>query len=322
MLTAYTRDCRKLEMQANAMELPAGALWIDMLKPTPEEEALVKKTFGVDVPTLDEMRQIETSSMLYREDGAVFMTAILLSDSETGRPKAFPVTFILVRDILLSVRHSQPKSFHIFSEKFRAETMGRHAAEKILTGILETAVGRASDVLEKIYTDVDGISHMIFHHREEGKTRDFEAVLRSIGEKGDLNSKLRESLVSLGRVVNYYELSLSLSKALDRGMKADISTIRQDISALMDHAAFLSHKINFLLDASLGMINIQQNAIIKFFSVAAVVFLPPTLVASIYGMNFVRMPELEWALGYPAALLLMVLSAAIPYMYFKKRGWL
>lgn len=322
MLTVYSKEQGKPQIHTGIEELPPGVLWVDLLNPTPEEESFVEKALELDVPTLDEMREIETSNMLYREGHAIFMTAILLSDSETKKPKAFPVTFILVRGVLISVRYSQPKSFHIFSEKFKVGSIDGHGAEGILTGLLETIVNRVSDVLEKVYTDVDGISHTIFHHHEEGKTRDFEHILRSIGEKGDLNSKLRESLVSLGRVVNYYELSLSQSGALDRSLKTDISTLGQDIASLLDHAFFLSNKINFLLDASLGMINIQQNGIIKFFSVAAVVFLPPTLVASIYGMNFAHMPELEWVGGYPAALVLMVLSAVIPYKYFKKRGWL
>lgn len=322
MLTVYAKNQGKLEIHRDIAVLPAGVVWIDLLNPAPGEEALVEKGQGLDVPTLEEMREIETSNMLYRDGQAVFMTAILLSESESKRPQASPVTFILAGNVLITVRYSEPKSFHIFSEKLRSGLVEGSGPERVLTGLLEAIVNRVSDVLEKVYTDVDNVSHTIFHHQEEGRSRDFELILKNIGEKGDLNSKLRESLVSLGRVINYYELSLSQSGAPDRNLKTDISTISQDITALLDHAFFLSGKINFLLDASLGMINIQQNKIIKFFSVAAVVFLPPTLVASIYGMNFVRMPELQWSYGYPAVLAFMVLSAIIPYSYFKKRGWL
>lgn len=323
MLTVYVKDSKQAQIHAGASDvLPPGALWIDLLNPEPDEEALVEKILGLDVPTLEEMREIETSNMLYRREQAVFMTAVLLSETDTKRPKASPVTFILSGGVLISVRYSEPRSFHLFAEKFKSGIVGDHGAEGVLADLIQTIINRLSDVLEKVYTDVDGISHTIFHHREEGQIRDFERILRSIGEKGDLNSKLRESLVSLGRVVNYFELSLCQAGAKDQPLENDIATLGQDIAALLDHASFLSGKINFLLDASLGMINIQQNTIIKFFSVAAVVFLPPTLVASVYGMNFKHMPELQWDWGYPAALAVMVFSAVIPYKYFRKRGWL
>ena len=170
---------------------------------------------------------------------------------------------------------------------------------------------------------MDAISREIFEHDqgEPSISRDYQEILKRIGRKGDLNSKSRESLVSIGRLLSFVTQKLD-SRPVDPQVKAQLATIAHDAHALTDHASFLSNKINFLLDATLGMINIEQNAIIKIFSVAAVVFLPPTLIASIYGMNFRLMPELGWHLGYPLALVLMVISAILPWWYFKRRGWL
>jgi magnesium transporter len=160
----------------------------------------------------------------------------------------------------------------------------------------------------------------VFSRSAAQTSRDFQKILSRLGRAGDLASKVRESLVSLGRL-----LAFAIQGTQARGRKtgsARLKTIGRDVASLSDYAAFLNNKVGFLLDATLGMINIEQNAIIKIFSVAAVVFLPPTLIASIYGMNFAHMPELGWPLGYPLALALMVVSAILPYLYFKRRGWL
>jgi magnesium transporter len=146
------------------------------------------------------------------------------------------------------------------------------------------------------------------------------AVMERIGRIGDLVSKSRESLVSLGRLLSYVQQSSSVTLTPD--LRARFKTLSRDVLALSDHASFVNSKTSFMLEATLGLINIEQNDIIKIFSVAAVAFLPPTLIASIYGMNFHHMPELDWMLGYPLALLLMVFSAVVPYVYFKRRGWL
>jgi magnesium transporter len=323
LLNTFLPQDGGLQKSAVTDTLPATALWIDMLHPTGEEEHLVEQALGLDLPTREEMQEIEISSRLYREDGGLFMTATVLSRTETERPEAHPVTFVLTGERLVTIRYSEPRTFQAFAQRAQRRHSGYDAALPILVGLLEAVVDRAADILERLGADVDAISLEIFEHRGEQptKARNFHDMLRRIGSKGDLNSKARESLVSIGRLAAFLAQGLDSAKA-DREAKSRVKTLGRDVHSLTDHASFLSTKINFLLDATLGMINIEQNAIIKTFSVAAVAFLPPTLIASIYGMNFAFMPELKWPFGYLFAVVLMVLSAVLPYLYFKRRGWL
>ena len=201
-----------------------------------------------------------------------------------------------------------------------------------MLGLVEAIIDRAADALERIGDEVDAISREVFRNKSPSvskKTHNLQSLIEQIGRKGDLLTKIRESLVSIARLVAYHSAIESSGRVLDatrrkspKEIRQRIKLIQRDATSLGDHAIFLSGKINFLLDATLGLINLEQNQIIKIFSVAAVVFLPPTLVASIYGMNFDFMPELHWLPGYPLALALMVLSAVVPYLYFKQRGWL
>ena len=186
--------------------------------------------------------------------------------------------------------------------------------------MLEAIVDRLADILEHAGRGIDDISRSIFR-RDAGSTRDFQTILEQIGRKGDLTSNMRDSLLTLERLVGFLSHA-SLQRKSAKDVRDRIKTLSRDIRSLLDHASFLSQKITFLLDATLGMINIEQNATIKIFSIAAVIFMPPTVIASIYGMNFKYMPELDWSLGYPAAIALMVISAIMPYAYFKRKGWL
>lgn len=324
MMTAYVARNKKLKKEDVSGVLPADVVWVDLLDPTREDEVLVEKTLKLGVPTREEMQEIEISSRLYKEEDALFMTAILLWRTDTEAPEASPVTFILTGHCLITVRYSDPKSFHIFATK--AQKSSEHlSGESLLVGLLETLVDRLADILEHVSADVNAISEDVFSRQQKSSPRergDFKAIMLSIGQREELNSKARESLVSFGRLLSFLGNAFDSSKTVSRDLKGRVKTLVYDIHSLTDHASFLSNKINFLLDATLGMINIEQNAIIKIVSVAAVVFLPPTLVASIYGMNFAFMPELKWLLGYPLALILMILSAIVPFWYFKRRGWL
>jgi magnesium transporter len=193
--------------------------------------------------------------------------------------------------------------------------------DAVLVGLLDALIDRVADVLERIGLEVDGISHEIFGVASEPSGGDFQDILRRLGLRGDLTSKVRESLVGIGRLLMFFAQASTTSKTA-KELRNRLRTMSRDVRSLTDHVSFLAGKINFLLDATLGMINIEQNAIIKIFSVVAVVFLPPTLIASLYGMNFAYMPELQWPFGYPMALALMVGSALAPLLYFKRRGWL
>jgi magnesium transporter len=233
------------------------------------------------------------------------------------------VTFVLTLPRLITIRYHEPRAFTNFAQRAIKSSLGCTSGDGVLNALLDSAVDRIADVLERAGTDIDLISRRIFRHSATRpmKTRELHPILSNIGRKGDLTSKIRDSLVTLERLVGYFNQSLQLRDG-PKEIRESIRTTSQDLRALADHATFLSQKITFLLDATLGMVNIEQNAIIKIFSVAAVVFLPPTLLASIYGMNFTHMPELDWRIGYPLALALMVVSAILPYLFFKRRGWL
>jgi magnesium transporter len=311
---------KSAELTGPELELPHRTVWLDLLQPSADEESAVERALGVEVPTREEMKEIEVSSRLYREDGALFMTATLVAKADTEAPESTALTFILAGERLVTVRYLDPQPFRAFATYALRHPGACSDGDAVFAGLLEAIIDRTADILEAVGADLDRMSREVFSRTSQETSRDFQKLIARIGRAGDLTSKARESLVSIGRL-----LAFAIQGNQARGRKTTgsrLKTIGRDIASLSDHASFLNNKVNFLLDATLGMINIEQNAIIKIFSVAAVVFLPPTLIASIYGMNFSFMPELHSPFGYPLALALMVVSAILPYWYFKRRGWL
>ncbi len=305
--------------------LPDDTLWIDLLSPAREEVQYVEKALGLELPTHEEMLEIEPSSRLYQDAGATFATASLLWNAETDAPEMSPTTFVLGERVLVTIRYGQPKSFTMFQAQAEKQVAVCHSSATVLVGLLEAIIDRLADLLERCTSEVDKISKDVFGRASpSGKihtaSQEYTNTLKRIGRQQDLVNKARESLVGLGRVVGF--LTVSRQPPLDKAGREHLKTLARDARSLTDHAAFIISNINFLLDATLGMINIEQNTIIKIFSVAAVAFLPPTLVASIYGMNFDLMPELKWPYGYPLAICLMILSAVVPFLYFRRRKWL
>jgi magnesium transporter len=323
MLTIYEGRSGALQRQKGKPRITDAALWIDLLNPTPEEEGQIERALKIDVPTREEQQEIEVSSRLYQEDGAYFMTATLLYQPEQGEPRTTPVTFILKGERLVTLRYAEPRAFAIYVARCNRAETDLASGAAVLIGLLETIIDRLADFIERIQAEVEGLSHAVFEIKGGAATRQrrFDVLLRAIGREGEITSKARESAHSFGRLLTFLAHAANQRKEV-KPLQARIRTAARDVASLTDHATFLSGKIIFLLDATLGMINIQQNDIIKIFSVAAVVFLPPTLIASIYGMNFRHMPELDWWFSYPLALALMVLAAILPYFYFKRRGWL
>ncbi|MFL6529662.1 MAG: magnesium transporter CorA family protein [Chthoniobacterales bacterium] len=317
------------------------AVWIDLLEPTTQEELALEAALGVDIPTREEMQAIELSSRLYEENGLLFMTATVMSHSETNRPQSSAVTFIYSPHKLITLRYSDPAPFNAFRVRREANVQRYQTPGQFLGGIIDSVIERVADILEGVGLNLDHLSVRIFDSEEtvtamplhtrlkssphgrarKARQRNFVEVLREIGIESDRVSRARESLVSFARLVAYYR-EMRHDDSTAREAAAHLKTISGDLTSLSDHATFLSSKVSFLLDATLGMINNEQNAIIKILSVAALVFLPPTLVAGIYGMNFTNLPELHWAHGYPWALFLMIVSAVVPYLFFKRRGWL
>jgi magnesium transporter len=323
MIKGYVSDAGRLHPIEDALAARDELVWIDVESPTAEEEAEVERLVGVDIPTREEMEEIEASSRLYNEEGTAYMTATLPAHTDSDEPVLAPVSFVLTPKILITVRYHEPRAFKTFPQQAAKLGLGCETAEGVMLALLEATVDRLADVLERAGREIDAISRGIFQHEsgQAPRSKDLQTVLAAIGRKGDLSSKIRDSLVTLERLIGFFSHG-TLQRQSSRDVRDRIKTLARDLRSLADHASFLASKITFLLDATLGLINIEQNAIIKIFSVAAVAFLPPTLIASIYGMNFEHMPELGWPFGYPLALLVMLMSAILPYLFFKRRGWL
>jgi len=301
---------------------PDEFLWADLYEPTHEEERAIEALLTVDVPTRDEMKEIETSNRLYEEGGAVYMTATVGSRLDTEKPESTAITFILADNRLITNRYADPTPVKRFMSHVERSPAACTSSATLLAGLLEAFTERMADLLERVQTELDAVSLTIFP-RENGESpsnRDLQGMIQKIGKNGDLISKARESLVSFQRLLMYVQQATNVTLSKDQVGRFK-STLR-DVQSLSDHAGFLGGKIQFLLDAVLGLINLEQNNIIKIFSVVAVMFLPPTLIASIYGMNFHFMPELDKHWGYPMALVAMVASAVVPYLYFRRKGWL
>ncbi len=351
MITAYIRDEAGLRAQAlPAGELPpAGTIWLDLLYPDESERLAVSALLSVDLPTQEDISEIETSSRLYTEGDCAFMTTPVLVRSSTGPLERGLLTFATSPSLLVTIRHTEPLWFAIFAARAQRQPELVMTHLDAFLGLLEAVVDRAADVLERVTADLDRLSHRVFAEHEEqaveplvGRdgslvqrrqvvtrerarrrpptTVSMRATITAIGRAGDLTQKVRDSLAGLERLVAF--AVTVAGPYMGKDQRARLKTVARDVHSLVEHAAFQAMQTNFLLDATLGVINIQQTNIIKIFSVASVAFLPPTLVASMYGMNFHFMPELDEVWGYPVALLLMVLSAIGPLLYFRKRGWL
>jgi magnesium transporter len=304
-------------------EIPDSAVWFDLVSPSQGEDKIIERRLGIAIPTREEMQEIEVSSRLYVENGARYMTATLMCQSDTDSPKTTPVTFILAGGKLVTVRYDEPRPFAIVTHKLGRACPATVTGETLLMDLLDAVIDRAADILERNAAEVDTVSHQIFEPtaRRANRSRTYNHIMRSIGRKGDLTSKVRESMVSVGRLVLFLANEADAMK-WPKEMRAQLKVMQRDVRSLSDYATYLDNKIIFLLDAMIGMVTIEQNNIIKIFSVAAVGLMPPTLIASIYGMNFRHMPELDWTIGYPLAILLMIVAALLPYLYFKWRNWL
>jgi magnesium transporter len=304
-------------------QIPADAVWIDLLEPTPEEEKLVESALGIDVPTREEMKEIETSNRLYEDNGALYMTTTVAAQVDTDRPVSMAVTFILAGSRLVSNRYLDTKPFRQFVAYAQTHPASCQNPLSVLAGLIEAIIERTADILERVGADLDSISGAIFTQPGSGapNSRDLRSLIERIGFSGELNSRARESLVSLGRLLMFVQQS---GNADMRGEQRDrFRSISRDVTALSDHSSFLGAKVSFLLEATLGLISVEQNNIIKIFSVAAVLFLPPTLIASIYGMNFDLLPHLPGRYSnFLFSIALMIGSMGVTFALFKRKGWL
>jgi magnesium transporter len=325
MLTAYDAADGVLVKREMPTAINGGTVWIDLLNPSKDEDHLVENALGIAVPTREEMAEIEASSRLYQEGGAHYMTALVLHQADVPNEPATttPITFILSGHRLVTVRYAEPRAIKIFLNRALKKDAACMTGAAVMVGLLEAIIDREADRVERIQGEVDKLSQTIFGTKGGERTRSlrFDVNIRAIGNEGELTSRSRESLLTLDRLLTYLSHVMS-ERGDDKALKARVKTANRDVQSLADHIGYLSTKITFLLDATLGMINNEQNSIIKIFSVLAVALMPPTLVGTIYGMNFKHMPELEWSYGYPWAIGLMIISALLPWLYFKRKGWL
>ena len=321
MLKAYQQQNGGLKgvIVGEHEEIPPAALWLDLFNPTLEERRKVDQTAGIELPTRADMEEIEISSRLYQEGESQFMTAMVLAQTDTDVPTADAVTFVLTPERLITIRYIDPQPFRTYALRCERSLINVTRPDMVLMQLFDAIIDRIADILEKTGSDVEVISAEIFTPMAMG-ARDFQAVLRRLGQKHGLTSKMRESLLTIGRMLTF--LTQGVDNKQHKEVRAHLKTLVRDVQSLQDHSTFVAGKLSYLQDATLGLINGEQNNIIKIMSVAAIVFLPPTLLASVWGMNFRYMPELEQIWGYPVALGLIVVAGLLPYLFFKRRGWL
>jgi magnesium transporter len=311
----------------SAATLPDDVAWIDLLKADAAEIAFVERATGLTVPSFEELSEIETSSRIYTMNGVLYLSTPMVSRADSGEPVSSPLGFVLSPRLLVTVRFEASTVFKSLHERAGTQDVVHPSSTGIFVGLMEALVDRMADVLERVGAELETVSHRVFRDDETGARRrpahadaDLRVILRSVGRAGNLASKIRDSLLGTGRIVHYVR-SLNLDW-FPAEVKPHLDTLRQDIASLSDYHSYLTNKVQFLLDATLGLINIEQNNIIKVLTIVSVVGVPPTLVASMYGMNFKNMPELGWTYGYVWGLGLILVSAIGPLFWFKLRGWL
>ena len=297
----------------------ATAVWIDLLEPTPAE-TMTMAGLGMSVPSLEDMEEIELSNRLYQENAIDYLTVVLPGQTLVDEQIAGPVTFILSTDRLVTVRHHTPRPFVTFPERADKTGLGVGSPDHVLLGLAQETIGRLADHLEGIGRALDQVARLIYQPQAQSQDS-LRSALARIGNEGERLGRVRLALLTLGRALNHIDPVI----ARHAGTKDLVKTLRaelRDIDALDQHANFLDSRLALASGATLGTIDLAQNQTVKIVSLVSVLFLPPTLIASVYGMNFAVMPELAHPWGYAAALVLMLASAIISWAVFRWKGWL
>ena len=325
MLRTYGPSCDGSLIEASAQKIPSTATWVDLEEPTREEEALVERCIHLNVPTETEMAEIEPSSRLYERDGALYMTVSVLYGIVDGNPSTTPISFVLTDNRLVTVRYATPKPIRAFADHAVRDPSLVKDAPTVLVRMLDAIIDRLADEIEDVSATMETLSHEIFAQSAKDRripVKKLTALLARVGRVQTLLSKIRFSAVSTLRMLNFFGGSSLARDGAQAELRHHIPSLTSDVTALGEHVSYLIDSLQFLLDATLGLISVEQNAAMKLFSWAAVVFLPPTLIAGIFGMNFRYFPELNFRHGFAISMLLMVASAIGPFLYFKKRGWI
>ncbi len=319
MIRVYRSGCTACEasiVDPADWSMPPDTLWIDLINPTRQEDAAVEKALGLAVPTREEMGELEASSRVYRENGATYATADLITHGDDALPGLEPVTFVLTDGPLVTVRYTDPRPFAMMIDKLGREPALCTSGADMFLNLMEAVIDRNSDVLSRNGARVEGIAGHVF---SGGRAVGFDKLITKLGQAQMASARIEQSLAGLLRIFAF----VGMDERVDTDeARSHLRSLGRDADSLIAHNQSVAIAINFQLSAALGLINIEQSSIIKIFSVAAVAFLPPTLIASIYGMNFEHMPELPQPWAYPAAVAAMVVSAILPLAWFKRKGWL
>jgi magnesium transporter len=304
-----------------SLPFPDNLVYLDLLNPSRPEELEAEKWLEYQLPTREEMQEIEESSRLYSEKDALYMTAWIPVGLETSDPDTTAITFVVAPDCLTTVRYADPHAFRVFADQVRRQCATPISSDAVFLLMMELIVARIADALQTVEADLKKIGREVFAldtgRANAATEKDLGEVVRLLGRRSALVANLRESLVSINRMLQYF---LNNAATWMRGALAgQFRSVMRDVKSLDDYTNQQQQEMTFLLESTLGLINIQQNQIIKIFTIASVLFLPPTLIASIYGMNFEHMPELRHPMAYPIVLGLLVLSAAAPIVYFKRK---
>ena len=305
-----------------AEPIPAGAVWIDMVAPSLDEDRKVEAYLGCKVPSRSDPDFAEPAESYYAENGVRYLAAGVVSEAE-GSPDVSDVTFVLGPKALVTVRYDPGDAFELFGQKLGRIPVRALHPDAVAVGLVNAIVDRSARALNKVGVELDSIASRAFRAKGDLSTRGkvYSDTLDALGRQDEKISNLRESLVELERLLLFL-MSEGRSADAPKPVREATKAALRDLQSLEEDASFKAQKVQFLLDATLGFINLAQNDIIKLFSVLAVIFMPPTMIASIYGMNFKIMPELNWWWGYPAALVLMVVVGVGPYMFFRWKKWL
>jgi magnesium transporter len=300
-----------------AWALPSDAVWIDLLEPTIDEEHAAERALELSLPTRAEMAELEASSRLYRVGGATFVTAYIIHNGDNDIPSVDPITFVVTKGPLVTIRYFDPKPFAMLVEKIGREPKLCATGSDLFLNLMEAVIDRASDILAVNAAQVEGVSNRVF---AEGKTVGFEKLITKLGRAHIVNARIEQSLSGLARIFAYVSVDERIEHAPEA--REHLRSLSGDASSLLGHNQAVAAGINFQLSAALGLINIEQSSIVKVFSMVTVCLMPPTLIGAIYGMNFQHMPELRWIDGYPMAILAMLLSGIGPLLWFRRKGWL
>lgn len=328
MLTFYGSNTKgPVQVEPDATSLPKHVSWIDAFDPTPDETSRLASLVGARIPTLDNLVEIESSSRLVVENDALMMSLPATVKDAAGYPKATPIGFVVKPDRVVTIRFERLPSFEHLSQQICTRGELPEGGIGATVALIEIVIDHIADLLEHIGGDLDRMSHSIFSNpvinakssQPHRTTRAFAGLLQNVGRHGDLASKVSETLLGLSRMAPF--IAAKATDHLTPELKTRLDTISADTHSLHEYQEHLSNKTQFLLDLLLGLANIDQNNVFRVLTVVSVIGIPPTFVASMYGMNFKNMPELEWTHGYAWGLTLIAISALGPALWFKIKGW-